>query len=123
MKEMLMNAKERIEGKFLAFIAPAYVMVSQTMYAIADEQAQNSALVSRANSATTTLYNDVKSISGGLVIATVAVALLFSLVPGAGEDGIKKSRTAAKAAVVAWLVIMLAPVIKDWVTDLLALGA
>lgn len=114
---MLMNAKERIEGKFLAFIAPAYVLVSQTMYANA------SSLTEMTTNATTGLYNDVKSISGGLVIATVAVALLFSLVPGAGEDGIKKSRTAAKAAVVAWLVIMLAPVIKTWVEGLLGLTA
>lgn len=116
MKEMLKTAKERIEGKFLAFIAPAYVMVSQTMYA-------NATLTEVTTKATTGLYNDIKSISGGLVIATVAVALLFSLVPGAGEDGIKKSRTAAKAAVIAWLVIMLAPAIKTWVEGLLGLAA
>lgn len=108
MKRKLLSLKGNIESKFLAFIAPFYVVVQQKNFAMAD------AIVDAANQASDSIYTTIKSISGKVTLVSVALALLIGIVPGVSDDAMKGTRKVCRWIFFAWVAILLAPTFITW---------
>lgn len=117
MKEKLISMKEVLYTRFWALVAPLYIVIQQRAFALAD----TTQLVDATNGATNSIYNDyILKISGGVVLVAIAIGALTSMIPIFEEDTIKKARKGAKIAVFAFVILLAAPTLVDFIKSVVS---
>lgn len=117
MKEKMIGIKEMLYTRFWAIVAPIYIVAQQKAFALAD----TTKLVEATNSTTNSIYNDfILKISGGVALLAIAIGALISMIPLFEEDTIKKARKAAKVAVCAFVILLAAPTLVDFIKSVVS---
>lgn len=117
MKKRMNGIKEMLYTRFWAIVAPVYIVTLQRSFALAD----TTQLVNVTNGVTNSLYNDfILKISGGVALLSIAVGALVSMIPFFEEDTIKKMRKASKVAVLAFIILLAAPTLVDFIKSVVS---
>lgn len=117
MKEKLISMKEILYTRFWALVAPLYIVIQQRAFALAD----TTQLVDATNGVTNSIYNGyILKISGGVALLAIAIGALTSMIPFFEDDTVKRARKSAKIAVIAFVFLLAAPTLVDFIKSVVS---